>query len=258
MTTNAINPLADLNLLVQAHAMKNTHSQRQIAASLGVSRQRVAKLLAIDCPVPADTFDDITHEVKPTLSRALGVHRITELATRPQGVKFREYKSVLGDVFGFVRSNDFNGLELNMQEPDHRSIKHDVRRRAVREGKRALFVPDWMDTNQPVECNQAMLEAAQAAFDAIEAAAFAFCDQYPGTQFKSVLREITALAVPGMTPEPTINRCRRNKATAKQLGNSVLYVANGPTALERASQDRIRVKWPETGPVDSELSALCV
>ncbi|EFW81301.1 hypothetical protein [Pseudomonas savastanoi] len=258
MTTNAKNPLADFNLLVQAHALKNTHSQRGIADELKISRQHVGRLLKIPCPVQAGVFTDIAQDLEPTLSRVLGVQRITELAVRPQGVKFREYKHILGEVFGFVRSDDFNGLELNMQETDHRSLKHSVRRLAHGTGQQALFVPDWMDTTQPVECNQAMLIAAQKAYEAIEAAVFAFCNEYPGTQFKSAMREITALAVPGMTPEPIINRCKRNAATARALGHSVLYGANGPSPLKQASRRASQDEWPAYGPDDVELNKLCV
>jgi hypothetical protein len=255
---DALATSVEFDLLVRAHALLPTHSKRAIAAELKISRQRVDKLLALPCPAQANEPDDIVQDFKPTLSRVLGVNRIKELAIRPQGVKYREYKHILDAVFGFVRVNEFNGKELSMQESDHRSIKQDVKRKAEREGQRALFVPDWMDISCPVECNQEMLIAAQAAYEAIEAAAYSFCKQFPGTQFKSALREITALAVPGMTKEPIIGRCQRNAAIAEHLGHVVLSASNGPTPLGRASQRVSQKDWPVAGPSDAELESLCI
>ncbi len=275
MTTNAEqvqgDPLAELNLLVRVHQLRPLMSERKIAAELKISRRKVSALLAQDCPMQMqDPVELIVESIEPSISRTLGVHEITELAIRPEGVKRGAYQSILGGIFGFVKAADYNGLELNMTEQQHRDIKRDVRRGALKRGSTAVFVPAWMDATDAKRCNRAMLEAVQEAYEAIEHAAMRFCQEFPEASFKSAMHEITALAVPGYAAEPVANRLDRNEEIAEVLAERnpstrasqttpTLYIvsqmAQGSTTHVSAEGGSALAR---TGPADPELNRLCM
>lgn len=275
MTTNAEqvqgDPLAELNLLVRVHQLRPLMSERKIAAELKISRRKVSALLATPCPVEIkDPVELIVESIEPSISRVLGVHGITELAIRPEGVKRNEYQSILGQIFGFTKAADYNGLELNMTEQQHRDIKRDVRRAALKRGSTAVFVPAWMDATDAKRCNSAMLEAVQAAYEAIEHAAMRFCQEFPEASFKSAMHEITALAVPGYAAEPVANRLDRNEEIADVLAERnpsnrasqptpTLYIAG---QMVQGSSTRVSEgagsALARAGSADPELNRLCV
>lgn len=207
--------------LTAVHSMLAMHSQRQIAAQLGLSRRRVNDLSKMRPPTMLDMsaatseFDLTEFNTEPTMTRAQAVDAILALAIRPLGVKYHEYKEILGAAFGL--SCVEGQFDLNMDEKQHRKLRTDVRRKAKDAGDIALFVPGWMDASDPVASNRAMLAAAQSVHEAVEDAAAAYRDQFPDMPYLSVVNEIKSIAIPGYSSDPVVARCERNSNTVDLL-----------------------------------------
>lgn len=244
------------HLLYAVHALLPLKSQRQVALELGISRRRVAVLAQLPAPLDMSATADPTafwtsQEVAPTMKRTDAVDAILALATRPEGVRYHEYADILAALFGVAA----DGL-LSMQEPEHRSLRADVKRKAKGRGQTALFVPAWIAAHDPRGSHRAMLDAAQSVFEAIEHAAMEFAQRFPGVPHQSVMHELRCMAIPGFSNEPLGQRLDRTAAIVNHLANHPINIVQ---QMARPVSMRVPgVSVPEVAHDDSELAHLCV
>ncbi|HDS1756980.1 hypothetical protein [Pseudomonas sp. M5] len=243
-------------LLYTVHALLPLKSQRQIAAELGISRRRVAALAQLPAPLDMSATADpsdfwISQEVAPTMKRTDAVDAILALATRPEGVRYHEYTDVLAALFGIATDGS-----LNMQEPEHRRLRDDVKRKAKVQRRVALFVPAWIAAHDPRGSHRAMLDAAQSVFEAIEYAALEFAQRFPGVPYQSVMHELRCLAIPGFSNEPLGQRLDRTADVVNHLAGHPINIVQ---QMARPESMRVpAVSVPEVARDDSELARLCI
>lgn len=249
--------IANYTALCAVHALLPLKSQRQISTELKLSRRKVAEHAARPRPLDLDmsaTSDaiDIYHPMtsEPTMKRSDALTAICALAVRPVGVRYHEYEHILLACFGTA------GGRLNMSEEEHRQIRADVKRKARAGGREAVFVPAWIDANDPRASHQAMLNASQRIFEAIEHAALEFAERFPGVPYQSAMHELRCIAVPGVSAEPLGQRLERTAAIVDYLEGHPINIAG---QLARPSTARV----PEGAPLqvaqdDLELARLCL
>ena len=158
---------------------------------------------------------------KPLTPSQIAVEKIYPMAVSDIGVKQHECFSVYREAFGVTWDSGERKEVLNITQEQKDYIKARVRDKAKAAGKTALFVPDWMDRNNPEECNKLMLDCAQALNEAIEEQVCRFLHYFPdaGKRYRgfSVRNEILSLAVQGYGYGSVEARCSRNKNVAETL-----------------------------------------
>ncbi|MCY1548816.1 hypothetical protein D9M68_849500 [compost metagenome] len=144
---------------------------------------------------------------------------------------------------------------MNMTEEEHRQLRSDVKRKARKLGKEAVFVPAWIAAHDPRGSHRAMLDAVQTVYEAIEHAALAFAQQFPGVPYQAVMHELRCLAVPGFSNEPLAQRLDRTESIVNQLADHPINMAG---QMARPVTMRVSEGAPvEVAHDDSELARLC-
>lgn len=153
--------------------------------------------------------------VKEETSPQKAIVKILPLAVRPVGAKPSEYFHILKEAYG-TEWDEGQGYErLNMTSGQKSYVKSQVKEKAAKQGLVAYFVPEWLDTKEPEQCNKLMLTLAQSLYDSIESQISCFFEAYPELGEKrgggySVRQELFALVVNGYAPEGINKRCERN------------------------------------------------
>lgn len=156
---------------------------------------------------------------KKDTKAALAISKILPLAIRPVGVKPSEYYPILKECYGVVWDEFEERNVLDMTPSQKSYVRTKVKEKAQKIGKEAYFIPEWMDLNNPVSCNKAMLGCAQNLYDAIEYQVQEFVNQFPDCAYadKSVRNELYSLVVPGYDLSGVISRCERNSDAVRFL-----------------------------------------
>lgn len=228
--------------------LRQGKSQRDSAKALGVTRYRVAQAGE---PPKAELEEDpfgLPQNIPPKITRTDAVALLVELATRPQGVKFSEMVPVFGDFFGHVVEQDGGAVKINMTDRQRDYLVQSVKRDAIRTGKVALIVPEWMPQKSPLAAYQALIHMANAVNEAAQEALANFLAEFPEAADRPavVFQELLSVAFRGVSREPVETRCRRNLSVAEQLE-------------ERGYGAELGVQEePRKVAEDSEFNILCV
>lgn len=183
----------------------------------------------------------VTKDVaKPESQPQQAAKKVFPLATSPIGVKQSECYNIYMQVYGTVWDEENNVYVLNITQEQKDYIKHLVKERAKKEGKQALFLPDWMDRSNPLVCNQLMLEAAQNLNDALTEQVEYFRTLFPEANTYSVVHEMLSLAFRGYNPESVESRCNRNVTCAQALDD---YANQDIPPPSRATVQSYKDQW---------------
>lgn len=159
---------------------------------------------------------------KKDTKAALAVAQILPLATRPIGVKPSEYYPILKEVYGVVWDEFEERNVLDMTHSQKSYVRSKVKEKALKAGKEAHFIPEWMDREDPVSCNRLMLDCAQNLFDSFEYQVQEFVNQFPDSSKagRSIRNELYSLVVPGYDLSGVVKRCERNTEAVRFLTKS--------------------------------------
>lgn len=153
--------------------------------------------------------------VKEETSPQKAVALILPIAVRSVGAKPSEYFHILKEAYGTEWDEEQGYERLNMTHGQKSYVRSQVKEKAAKQGLVAYFVPEWLDTKDPVECNKLMLTIAQSLYDSVESQISTFLEAYPELGEKrgggySIRQELFALVVNGYAPEGINKRCERN------------------------------------------------
>ena len=151
------------------------------------------------------------------------INAVFPLATRKIGVKPSELNKIYYEHYGTVWCEIEERSILNMTQGQKSYIRAKVKAKAAKQGKVAIFVPEWMDRTQPNESNKLMLSLANDLYEMIEYKVNEYLQSFPQETDAawSVRNELYSLAVKGYDPTGLMNRCDRNAEVAEQLEGTV-------------------------------------
>lgn len=151
------------------------------------------------------------------------ISAVFPLATRKIGVKPSELNKIYYEHYGTVWCEIEERNILNMTQGQKSYIRAKVKAKAAKQGKVAIFVPEWMDRTQPNESNKLMLSLANDLYEIIEYKVNEYLHSFPQQPDAawSVRNELYSLAVKGYDPTGLMNRCDRNAEVAEQLEGAV-------------------------------------
>lgn len=180
------------------------------------------------------------------------VDAVYALAIREQGCKQYELMACMQEHFGVSWNSKIGKYEHVADEDQRKRIRKAVRDRAEKEEVCAIFVPNWINTNCPVESNTTMLNLALSLQESLEHAVNDFMEKHGinstdqtqvQQQASSVRREILALAFQGFAPEGVSKRIERNSSVVDEL--------SGTKDVEMQSVTKLaKVEIPEPSNVD--------
>lgn len=145
------------------------------------------------------------------------IEAIYPLAIRPCGIKQAECHEIFYDVFGSVWDEAQGKWTMNLSQSSKSYIRSEVKKMAEKNGKQAVFVPDWMSTEAPLESLNLMNELAHHIQETIQECVSRYMEVYGDCPASVVQNEMLSLALPGYSPEPLERHCRRNLEVANQL-----------------------------------------
>jgi hypothetical protein len=125
-------------------------SRRKIAATTGESEHFVRKAV-IGVPV--------TNKL-PTTAFDKSVKQIYDLATRAQGVKDYELRSVLHSEYGCAWNHSEGRYESLFDKHTIKRVKAKIMEKTVTSGQDAKFIPDWVDESVPTGSRTSLEQAA--------------------------------------------------------------------------------------------------
>lgn len=151
------------------------------------------------------------------------INAVFPLATRKIGVKPSELNKIYYEHYGTVWCEIEERNILNMTQGQKSYIRAKVKAKAAKQGKVAIFVPEWMDRTRPTESNKLMLSLANDLYEIIEYKVNEYLHSFPQETDAawSVRNELYSLAVKGYDPTGLMNRCDRNAEVAEQLEGTV-------------------------------------
>lgn len=133
------------------------------------------------------------------------VHELIQAATRPEGCTHYEAQGIVYKHYG-------------EEEVTYEKVRQ-YKRAAKNADNRCVFRPSWMSVEDPVGCNQALLQEVSNLWDRVTDATLALCEKYPDASFSSMQTEVLTL-LSQTTPEGIMARCERHEATATALSAS--------------------------------------
>lgn len=227
------------------HLLQRKTSEREIAAKTGLSRRQIRSIKQ-QAPAVEDQ-GPLALDNQPSMTRSAAIAELVKLSSRPGGVRYSEMWPVLRALYG-LRINDKTGAwELDMTDNQLRYLKEKTTEAATKQGKTALFIPEWLPRQAPVAANDMLVSMAGWLHDRAQEYVSEFISTFPGASRKHALNELICVAFSQASPEPVQTRCQRNMDNAEQLQRRLGDLASRPAANEL---------YPY--PPDSELDRLCV
>lgn len=218
-------------------------SERAITGLVGTSRRQVAN---IKKKMNEDKDDNpLVSDIGPTMERSDAIAELVLLSTRPEGVRRSETWPVLRALFGMQTTDTPGQLELAMTENQWTYLKKQVVESAAAQGKSALFLPEWLSRQAPINANAMLVSMAGWLRDCAQEYVSDLLAHFPDISGKHVFTELHRLAFPPPKGEPIQTKCQRNAETAELLQSRL---GNRPH----------RPKPHESLPHDAELDTLCI
>lgn len=218
-------------------------SERTIADLLKISRRQVAN---IKKKMDEDKGDNpLASDIGPTMKRPAAIAELVLLSTRPEGVRRSETWPVLRGLFGMQTTDIPGQLELAMTENQWAYLKKQTVESAAAQGKVALFLPEWLSRQAPVQANEMLVSMAGWLHDRAQEYVSDLLAHFPDISGKHVFTELHRLAFPPPQGEPIQTKCQRNAETAELLQSRLGNRPHSPTPHEPL-------------PYDAELDTLCI
>lgn len=219
-------------------------SEREISARTKLSRRQIRNIKQQAPTEEAST--PLAYDNKPNMPRKVAIAELVKLSTRPEGVRKSEMWPVLRALFG-LRLNEKGKWELNMSDDQLRYLKKRTTEAAAKQGKVALFIPEWLPRQAPIAANDMLLTIAGCLQDRAHEYVSEFMSFFPEASRKYVFKELIGLAFKQASPEPVETKCKRNAEAAEQLQRRLGDLAGKPAANE-----------PFAYSPNAELDRLCV
>ncbi|WP_243054624.1 hypothetical protein [Pseudomonas sp. BP01] len=259
VTPKAIDTTTAEQTAIQLRKTGATYAQ--IREATGLTERQVKKIVK-----------GITKEKRPrsATSRAelpftKSVERVLPLATRSQGIRDYELRSILHEEYGCTWNTSTGKYESNHTPSHIKRVKQKVREQASDLGCNALFLPDWIDDCHPRASSEYLIAAATDLWSRVDE----YVNEYMalhGTsqdtdyqhymltrrkQYYAVRQHLLKLAIPNYGDEPVEKLLHRTAALVGELdGNSDTPVSECTHDTGARASPRKPEYHPEPSPRD--------
>jgi len=136
----------------------------QIRDATGLTERQVKELVR-GVPKPLKTRQPVS-KIENSFTRS--TEQIYLLAIRKQGIRDYEFRNILHAEYGSTW-NTSTGRYYSNYTADHlKRVKEKVRRRGELEDCKVIFLPDWVDNNNPQASNDFLLSAASDLMNRVD------------------------------------------------------------------------------------------
>lgn len=198
-------------------------------------------------------------EKLPTSPFERAVARCYPMAISRTGIKDHQFRAIMNECYGVEWDTEKGKYKGRCTVDQLKRVRERIRERATADGLSAIFVMDWINTNEPVESNTVITQCVLNLQDAIQEAVDEFMQasgiQYVEEGFDLPLarkkqefaarRHILKLAVKGLSKEPV---ARLQERTLDQVN----HLAGTPDA-PGVSVSVIKLHHPEPKGNDAFL-----
>lgn len=187
-----------MELKDKAISLYQTHSASSIAKELGVSESTIRRWVKGVKKEKVKQYDSL-------------VNRILPLAIRPQGIKNKEEWLMYKESFNGVVDEDTGDYKVNITESQKSYIRSLVREKAKQSGNIALFVPDWLCTEQPRASWETMLSMTNEMYSRMQEYLDGYMVEYdmPLDSRWAVAQQLLVLLVPEYSPRSIYDVCKQ-------------------------------------------------
>lgn len=187
-----------MELKEKAITLYQTHSASSIAKELGVSESTVRRWVKGVKKEKVKQYDSVVNTILP-------------LAIRPQGIKNKEEWNIYKDTFSGVVDEETGQYKVNITESQKSYIRSLVRDKAKQSGNIALFVPDWLSTEQPRSSWESMLSMTNEMYDRMQEYLNGYMVEYdmPLDARWAVAQQLLVLLVPEYSPRSIYDVCKQ-------------------------------------------------
>ena len=187
-----------MELKDKAISLYQTHSASSIAKELGVSESTVRRWVKGVKKEKVKQYDSLVNTILP-------------LAIRPQGIKNKEEWNIYKDTFSGVVDEETGQYKVNITESQKSYIRSLVRDKAKQSGNIALFVPDWLSTEQPRSSWESMLSMTNEMYDRMQEYVNGYMYEFdmPKDSRYAVTQQLLVLLVPEYSPRSIYDVCKQ-------------------------------------------------
>lgn len=187
-----------MELKDKAISLYQTHSASSIAKELGVSESTIRRWVKGVKKEKVKQYDSIVNTILP-------------LAVRPQGIKNKEEWNIYKDTFSGVVDEETGQYKVNITESQKSYIRSLVRDKAKQSGNIALFVPDWLCTEQPRSSWETMLSMTNEMYSRMQEYLNGYMVEYdmPVDARWAVAQQLLVLLVPEYSPRSIHDVCKQ-------------------------------------------------
>lgn len=187
-----------MELKEKAITLYQTHSAFSIAKELGVSESTIRRWVRGVKKEKVKQYDSVVNTILP-------------LAIRPQGIKNKEEWNIYKNRFNGVVDEDTGEYKVNITESQKSYIRSLVRDKAKQSGNIALFVPDWLCTEQPRSSWESMLSMTNEMYDRMQEYLNGYMVEYdmPADARWAVAQQLLVLLVPEYSPRSIYDVCKQ-------------------------------------------------
>lgn len=217
---------ATMELKDKAISLYQTHSASSIAKELGVSESTVRRWVKGVKKEKVKQYDSLVNTILP-------------LAIRPKGIKNKEEWNIYKNTFGGSVDEEDGQYKVNITESQKSYIRSLVRDKAKQSGNIALFVPDWLSTDQPRHSWESMLSMTNEMYSRMQEYVNGYMVEYgmPTDARRAVEQQLLVLLVPEYSPRSIYDVCKqatdvvdileRNKASEDRQNKTLPDEVNG-------------------------------
>lgn len=187
-----------MELKDKAISLYQTHSASSIAKELGVSESTVRRWVKGVKKEKVKQYDSLVNTILP-------------LAIRPKGIKNKEEWNIYKDTFGGSVNEEDGQYKVNITESQKSYIRSLVREKAKQSGNIALFVPDWLSTEQPRPSWESMLSMTNEMYSRMQEYVNGYMVEYgmPPDARRAVEQQLLVLLVPEYSPRSIYDVCKQ-------------------------------------------------
>lgn len=189
---------ATMELKDKAVSLYQTHSASSIAKELGVSESTIRRWVKGVKKEKVKQYESLVNTILP-------------LAIRPQGIKNKEEWNIYKDTFSGSVDEETGQYKVNITESQKSYIRSLVRDKAKQSGSIALFVPDWLSTEQPRSSWESMLSMTNEMYDRMQEYLNGYMVEYdmPADARWAVAQQLLVLLVPEYSPRSIYDVCKQ-------------------------------------------------
>lgn len=187
-----------MELKNKAISLYQSHSASAIAKELGVSESTVRRWVKGVKKEKVKQYDSLVNKILP-------------LAIRPQGIKNKEEWVIYREAFEGTVDEDTGSYKVNITDSQKSYIRSLVRDKAAQSGNIALFVPDWLSTEQPRSSWNSMLAMTDEMYARMQEYLNGYMTEYdtPVDARWAVAQQLLVLLVPEYSPRSIYDVCKQ-------------------------------------------------